>query len=54
MRDLQLSQLSEDQLLLAAISIVKAAQGDGRDFARNVATVFEALVTKQAAQAGRR
>jgi len=51
MRKTQLSGLSEDQLLLAAISIVKAAEGDGSNFTRNVATVFEALLREQVAQA---
>jgi len=44
MRKVQLKRLTEDDLLLAAISIVKAAREDGDDLVPNVATVFEALL----------
>jgi len=44
MREVQRRRLTDDQILLAAISIVKAAQEDGADFVPNVATVFEVLL----------
>jgi hypothetical protein len=50
MREVQLKRLTEDDLLLAAISIVKAAQEDGADFVPNVATVFEALLRQHGAE----
>jgi hypothetical protein len=43
MREVQLGRLTEDDLLVAAISIVKAAQEDGAEFVPNVVAVFEAL-----------
>jgi len=49
MRDIQLTRLTEDDLLLAAISIVKAAQEDSAGFVPNVATVFEALLQQHQA-----
>ena len=50
MREVQLKRLTEDDLLLAAISIVKASQEDGADFVPNVATVFEALLRQHEAE----
>ena len=49
MRETQLKRLTEDDLLLAAISIVKAAKEDGAEFVPNVATVFEALLQQHQA-----
>ncbi len=54
MREVQLKRLTEDDLLLAAISIVKAAQEDGADFVPNVAAVFESLFREQEAASRRR
>ena len=54
MREAQLGRLTEEDLLLAAISIVKAAQEDGAEFVPNVAEVFEALLRQyQAANRNR-
>jgi len=50
MREVQRRRLTEDDLLLAAISIVKAAQEDGAEFVPNVATVFEALLQQHEAE----
>ena len=50
MRDVQQRRLTDDDLLLAAISIVKAAQEDGDDFVPNVATAFEALLRQHEAE----
>jgi len=49
MREIQLKRLTEDDLLLAAISIVKAAKEDGAEFVPNVATVLEALLQQHQA-----
>jgi hypothetical protein len=50
MRDVQLRRLTEDDLLLAAISIVKAAREDGAEFVPNVAAVFEVLLRQREAE----
>ena len=54
MREVEARRLTDDELLLAAISIVKAAQKDGADFVPNVATVFEALVRQHEAESRKR
>jgi len=54
MGEVRRKRLTEDDLLLAAISIVKAAQEDGADFVPNVATVFEALLRQQKAESLKR
>ena len=54
MREVEARRLTNDELLLAAISIVKAAQEDGADFVPNVATVFEALVRQHEAESRKR
>jgi hypothetical protein len=52
MRRVPRKRLTEDDLLLAAISIVKAAEQDGADFVPNVAAVYEELLRQH--DAGRR
>jgi len=54
MREVEARRLTNDELLLAAISIVKAAQEDGADFVPNVATVFEALLRQHEAESRKR
>ena len=54
MREVEARRLTDDELLLAAISIVKAAQEDGADFVPNVATVFEALLRQHEAEGRKR
>jgi hypothetical protein len=54
MREVEARRLTDDELLLAAISIVKAAQEDGADFVPNVATVFEALLRQHEAESRER
>jgi len=50
MHEAQLKRLTEDDLLLAAISIVKATGEDGSDFVPSVAAVFEALLRQHEAE----